>query len=81
MVKFEILYALDSMGIVKLIILAMVIFLGFSLFKKFRKPASRTDQQPSTNKMVACSVCKTHIPENEAIIHNDKVYCSKEHME
>jgi len=68
------------MGIVKLIILAMVIFLGFSLFKKFRKPVNHTDQQPSTNKMVACSVCKTHIPENEAIIHNGKVYCSKEHM-
>jgi uncharacterized protein len=50
------------------------------LFKKFRKPASHTDQQPSINKMVACSVCKTHIPENEAIIHNGKVYCSKEHM-
>ena len=72
---------LDFIGMIKLIILAVVIFLGFSLFKKFRKPASHTDQQPSTNKMVACSVCKTHIPENEAIIHNGKFYCSKEHME
>jgi len=72
---------LDFIGMIKLIILAVVIFLGFSLFKKFRKPASHTDQQPSTNKMLACSVCETHIPENEAIIHNGKVYCSKEHME
>jgi len=69
------------MGIFKLIILAMVIFLGFSLFKKFRKPSSRTDQQPSMNKMLSCSICKTHIPENEAILQDGKVYCSKEHME
>jgi uncharacterized protein len=38
-------------------------------------------QQPSTNKMVACSVCNTHIPENEAIIQNGRIYCSKEHLE
>jgi len=65
----------------KLIIFVLIVWFGFVLFKKFRKPASHTDQQPSTNKMVACSVCKTHIPENEAIVHNGKVYCSKEHME
>jgi heat shock protein 5 len=33
------------------------------------------------NKMVACSVCNTHIPENEAIIQNGRIYCSKEHLE
>ncbi len=65
------------MGIVKLIIIVLVIWLGFVLLKKFRKPADHTDQKPSTNKMLACSVCKTHIPENEAILQDGKVYCSK----
>jgi uncharacterized protein len=51
------------------------------LLKKFRKPVNTIVQQPSTNKMVACSVCNTHIPENEAIIQNGRIYCSKEHLE
>ena len=69
------------MGIFKLIVIIVVVWLGFSLFKKLRKPASSLDQQPSSNKMLACNVCKIHIPENEAIIQNGKAYCSKEHLE
>jgi uncharacterized protein len=69
------------MGIIKLIFIALLVFVGFFLLKKFRKPANTTAQQPSTNKMVACSVCNMHIPENEAVIQNGKVYCSKEHLE
>ncbi len=69
------------MGIFKLIVVVLVVWLGFVLFKKLRKPKSELSQKPSNNKMLACRVCKTHIPENEAIIHNGKVYCSKEHME
>jgi len=69
------------MGIFKLIVVALVVWLGFSLFKKIRKPSISTEQKSSSNKMLACSVCKTHIPENEAIIQDGKVYCSKEHLE
>ncbi len=65
------------MGIVKLIVVLLVVWLGFSLFKKIRKRPSELSQKPSGNKMLACSTCKTHIPENEAIIQNNKVYCSK----
>ncbi|BBB23050.1 conserved hypothetical protein [Abyssogena phaseoliformis symbiont OG214] len=69
------------MGIVKLIIIVLLVWAGFWLLKKFRKPVDRIDQKSSANKMLACSVCKVHIPENEAIIQNNKVYCSKEHLE
>jgi len=65
------------MGIIKLIVVVLVVWLGFFLFKKIRKPASKLSQKPSNNKMLACSVCKTHIPENEAILQDGKVYCSK----
>ena len=67
---------------IKLIIVVLVIWLGFSLFKKLRKPKNSLDQNPpSGSKMLACSVCDMRIPENEAIIQNGKVYCSKEHLE
>ncbi|BBB24564.1 conserved hypothetical protein [Isorropodon fossajaponicum endosymbiont JTNG4] len=69
------------MGIAKLIIIVLFVWTGFWLLKRFRKPADRIDQKSSVNKMLACSVCKVHIPENEAIIQNNKVYCSKEHLE
>jgi uncharacterized protein len=69
------------MGIIKLIIIILLVWMGFWILKKFRKPADRIDQKSSVNKMLACSVCKVHIPENEAIIQNNKVYCSKEHLE
>ncbi len=69
---------LNSMGIIKLIIIALLVWIGFSLFKKLRKPKQNLEQSsPSNNKMLACSVCKTHIPENEAILQDGKVYCSK----
>ena len=61
----------------KLIIVALLIFAGFYLLKKFRNPSNIKAQQPSANKMVACSSCKTHVPENEAIMQNGNIYCSK----
>ncbi len=69
------------MGIVKLIIIVLLVWTGFWLLKKIKKPADHLDQESSVNKMLACSVCKVHVPENEAIIQNNKVYCSKEHLE
>ena len=66
------------MGIVKLLILALLIWLGFVLFKKLRRAPSNIENQPSAHKMLSCSTCATHIPENEAIIHNGKAYCSKD---
>jgi hypothetical protein len=40
------------MGIIKLIFVALLVFVGFFLLKKFRKPVNTIVQQPSTNKMV-----------------------------
>ena len=65
------------MGIVKLIIIFIVIWLGVSLWRQFRKTPDNNIPQPSTSKMLSCGVCKTHIPENEAIIQNGEVFCSK----
>jgi flagellar biogenesis protein FliO len=39
------------MGIIKLIFVALLVFVGFFLLKKFRKPVNTIVQQPSTNKM------------------------------
>ncbi|MBC8494242.1 MAG: hypothetical protein ISR74_07390 [Candidatus Thioglobus sp.] len=64
------------MGIVKLIIVVLVVWLGFSVWRKLRQPKNNNVPQPSSTKMVSCSVCKTHVPENEAIIKDGQVFCS-----
>tara|TARA_B110000263_G_C14845142_1_gene301545 strand:- start:200 stop:388 length:189 start_codon:yes stop_codon:yes gene_type:complete len=55
---------------------------GFSLFKNFLNPkAGVQTKTESGQKMVACSVCDTHVPESAAVIKNSKTFCSKEHSE
>ena len=65
--------------------LILVMLLGWIVFNLFRKNINPTERNKvssnSGQKMVACAVCDTHIPESEAIIKNGKKYCSKEHSE
>ena len=69
-------------SLIKLIIVMLLGWIGFTLFKnKINPTESIKVSSDSGQKMVACSVCDTHIPESEAIIKNGKTYCSKEHSE
>ena len=66
------------MGFYKLLIVGLAVYLGFVLFKKIRNAKALSDSQSDSNKkMIACSVCQTHVPEDEAIMQNGKIYCSK----
>jgi len=57
-------------------------WIGFTLFKKYINPTERKKvSSNSGQKMVACAVCDTHIPESEAILKNGKKFCCKEHSE
>ena len=67
---------------IKLILVILLGWAGFTLFKKYLKPTLNENiKTDSGEKMVACSVCETHIPESDAIIKNGKTFCSKEHSE
>ncbi len=67
---------------IKLVIVMLLAWVGFSLFKKLRQPnTSMKSESKIGEKMVACSVCDTHVSESEAIENNGKFYCSKEHAE
>jgi len=69
-------------SLIKLILVMLLGWIGFTLFKKIINPTeSNKLSSDSGQKMVACTVCDTHIPESEAIIKNGKTYCSKEHSE
>ena len=64
-------------------VLALLLgWVGFSLIKKFMSQGSVSSSNNKTGqKMIACSVCETYIPEQDAIIKNGKIFCSKEHSE
>ena len=65
-----------------LILVMLLGWIGFILIKNKIYPIeSNKVSTDSGQKMVACAVCDTHIPESEAIIKNGKTYCSKEHSE
>ena len=67
---------------IKLILVMLLGWAGFTLFKKYLNPSlTGTVKTESGEKMVACSVCDTHIPESDAIIKDGKTFCSIEHSE
>ena len=69
-------------SLIKLILVMLLGWIGFTLFKKIINPTkNKKVGSDSGQKMVACAVCDTHIPESEVIIKNGKIYCSKEHSE
>ena len=43
--------------------------------------SSQSVKTEAGQKMLACSVCDTHVPEFDAIIKNGKIFCSQEHSE
>jgi uncharacterized protein len=68
--------------LIKLILVMLLGWAGFTLVKKYLNPTlNGTEKTESGEKMVACSVCDTHIPESDAIIKDGKTFCSKEHSE
>jgi len=69
-------------SLIKLILVMLLGWIGFTLFKKIiNTTKSNKVSSDSGQKIVACAVCDTHIPESEAIIKNGETYCSKEHSE
>jgi uncharacterized protein len=68
--------------IVKLIILAIIVWLGLRIYKAYQHSLPRREEKRKieAENMVACSTCGVHIPLNEALRQGNQYYCSKEHM-
>ena len=44
-----------------------------------RRPASPTVSKKEITEIVACGLCKVHLPRTEALIGRDGFYCSEAH--
>ncbi len=72
------------MGLYKLIILFGLIWLVFTLYKRYQSSSvGSKSEKPAMQggKMVRCEVCNTHIPVNEAIEENNHFFCSQAHLD
>lgn len=66
--------------IVRLIILVVLLWLGFRIYKLFQAKKQNTLTPPKTMDMVSCATCGIHIPTNEALKDDGKYYCSRNHL-
>jgi len=73
------------MNLLRLIILALAIWIAYRIWQNYRSSKNKmpqsTKNRPAIPDMVACSACQTHIPENEALQKNGKFYCSQQHLD
>jgi len=71
------------MGIFRLIILGLLIWLGFRLYKRFfaKKSVASDNKARIADNMVRCKHCGIHVPENEALRKGEDFYCCKNHLD
>lgn len=72
------------MGFIGLLRLLAVLFCIWLIWRFVRKKtlgAGQSTTQSSGGSMVACDICGTHVPKENAIAENDRWYCSAEHRD
>ena len=67
--------------LIKLILVMLLGWIGLSLMNRFKRNNLSSSKNRQGQKMIACVVCDTHVPESDVIVKNGKNYCSKEHVE
>jgi uncharacterized protein len=77
----------------KILLFLIVLFVALFVLRLInpRKKKSTLDAAPSqgaaptrqiaSEPMLACAHCKTLVPQSEAVIAQDKAYCSREHAQ
>ena len=65
--------------IVRLIVLALLVWLGFRVYRFLQKKSSDTASKAIIQDMVRCEVCGTHTPVDEAIKVGNRYFCSTDH--
>lgn len=68
---------------IKILLLAIGVWLVFALLKKYRNSVDRDEQDapspPLQEDMVRCGQCGVHLPKSEAILSRGEFFCCDEH--
>ena len=62
-------------------IVALIIHKIRQIGRADNKPVDNEQENKIDNPMVACNVCGTYVPKNEALYDAGKGYCSAEHRD
>ena len=67
----------------RLLILIALFAVGWWLWRKLTRPApqQRPPATPAAQPMVRCAHCGMHVPQREALTHDNRWYCSRAHLE
>ena len=63
--------------LIVLALLGLVIYRMWSIRRQKQTPKPRL----KTTKTLRCDYCGVHFPENEAVFHQQKTFCSMEHKQ
>ena len=70
------------MGLIRLLTYIILIWLIWSIIKKtFSTEKPKQRQQQISRKMVKCSYCQVHLPEQDAFRQDDDWFCSQAHKQ
>lgn len=66
----------------RLLVLIALLALAGWLWRHFTRPRRpRTPATPKAQPMVRCAHCGVHVPQAEALTHDNRWYCSRAHLE
>jgi len=66
----------------RLLILLALLALAWWLWRSFTRPSkSAPPAPPKPQPMVRCARCGVHVPQAEALPHDNRWYCSRAHLE
>jgi uncharacterized protein len=67
----------------RVLLILILIAIAILAFRRLKRSASRAHagKNATTGRMVQCATCGLYLPEQEAVSHGGKYYCSPSHRD
>jgi len=67
----------------RILVLLILIAIAILVFRRLKRSSSQPQvrNKASTGRMVQCATCGLYLPEQEALSHQGKYYCSQSHRD
>lgn len=70
------------MGLIRLIVFGLLLWILWVMYKRYVAGKSKQSKpRVSSRKAVKCSFCNVHLPMEEALEHEARWFCSRQHKE